>query len=230
MTHSVNFKRAIATVLIAICALFFISSSFAKADDYSAKEIKEYQAAVAALPDEEARVWLEKAREYNRNLAKKRITEFEMDDEDLVIYKGMLNVRGDGQMAYVEIPKISVSLPIYHGTSEKVLKDAVGHIEWSSLPVGGESSHCTISAHRGLPSAKLFTNIDKLGEGDIFYIKVLGESLEYKIISVMTVLPEETEALEIESGRDLCTLMTCTPYGINTHRLYVTGERVWREE
>ena len=129
-------------------------------------------------------------------------------------------------MAYVEIPAIDCSLPIYHGTDEEVLQTAVGHLEGSSLPVGGEGTHCVLSGHRGLPSAKLFTNLDQVREGDVFLLWVLNEKLTYQVDQIRTVLPEEMEDLELVAGKDYCTLVTCTPYGVNTHRLLVRGSRV----
>ena len=133
---------------------------------------------------------------------------------------------GLGIMGYIDIPGIDCSLPIYHGTEESVLQIAVGHLEWSSLPVGGESTHCVLSGHRGLPSAKLFTNLDKLQAGDIFLLRVLDEVLTYEVDQILIVEPQETGALRIEKGKDYCTLVTCTPYGINTHRLLVRGHRI----
>lgn len=129
-------------------------------------------------------------------------------------------------MGYIEIPTIDVSLPIYHGTAESVLQIAVGHLEWTSLPVGGKSTHCVISGHRGLPSAKLFTHLDKLAKGDIFMLNILNETLTYEIDQITIVNPDEVELLEITKGQDYCTLVTCTPYGINTHRLLVRGHRI----
>ena len=133
-------------------------------------------------------------------------------------------------MGYIRIPKIKVELPIYHGTSETVLQAGVGHFWGTSLPVGGESTHTVLTGHRGLPTKTLFTNMDKLEVGDIFYIKVLGETLAYQIDQILTVLPEETDALSIESGQDYATLVTCTPYAINTHRLLVRGKRIPYED
>ena len=129
-------------------------------------------------------------------------------------------------MGYVEIPDIDVTLPIYHGTSEEVLQTAIGHIEGSSLPVGGESTHCVISGHRGLPSARLFTDLDQLTEGDTFTLHVLDETLTYEVDQISVVEPDDISLLEIEAGEDLCTLVTCTPYGVNSHRLLVRGHRV----
>ena len=130
------------------------------------------------------------------------------------------------RMETVEIPEIDVSLPVYHGTEEPVLQIAVGHLDWSSLPVGGESTHCVLSGHRGLPSAKLFTNLDKLREGDIFLLRILDEVLTYEVDQILIVEPQEVGALQIVEGQDYCTLVTCTPYGINTHRLLVRGHRI----
>ena len=129
-------------------------------------------------------------------------------------------------MGYIEIPSIKVSLPIYHGVDEAVLQIAVGHIEGSSLPVGGENSHCVISGHRGLPSAKLFTNLDQLKEGDIFMMRVLDETLTYEVDQIRIVEPEDLSNIGIVEGEDLCTLVTCTPYGVNSHRLLVRGHRI----
>ena len=133
-------------------------------------------------------------------------------------------------MSYIEIPNIKCSLPIYHGTDEAVLQIAVGHIEGSSLPVGGVNTHCVLSGHRGLPSAKLFSDLDKLEEGDLFMIRTLDQTLTYEVDQIRIVLPEEIDDLKIVEGEDLCTLVTCTPYGINTHRLLVRGHRVANQE
>ena len=141
-------------------------------------------------------------------------------------YNSTLDVNGDGMMGYITIEKIKVQLPIYHGTSDKVLNSAVGHVEGSSLPVGGESTHSVLSAHRGLPSAKLFTNLDKVEVGDIFTIRILDRTITYQVDQILIVLPHETEALNLVPGEDYCTLVTCTPYGINTHRMLVRGTRI----
>ena len=141
-------------------------------------------------------------------------------------YMAALNLLGDGIMGTVEIPKINIKIPIYHTTSEEVLQIAAGHLEGSSLPVGGKDTHSVISAHRGLPSASLFTDLDRLEIGDHFAIHVLDEILYYEVEEILVVEPEQTEALSVEPGRDLVTLLTCTPYGVNSHRLLVTGYRV----
>ena len=149
-----------------------------------------------------------------------------LTDEEREDYNSQLDIDGSGVMGYIEIPTIKVSLPIYHGTSDDVLQVAVGHLEWSSLPVGGESTHCVLSGHRGLPSAKLFTNLDQLAEGDLFVIRTLDEVLTYEVDRILIVLPSELQALAAEEGKDLCTLVTCTPYGVNSHRMLVRGHRV----
>lgn len=153
-----------------------------------------------------------------------------LKDEEKEEYNELLDVSGTGIMSYIEIPKIKCSLPVYHGTDEGVLQIAVGHIEGSSLPVGGLNTHCVLSGHRGLPSAKLFSNLDKLEEGDIFMIRTLDQTLTYEVDQICIVLPDEVEDLKIEEGKNLCTLVTCTPYGINTHRLLVRGHRVANQE
>ena len=145
-------------------------------------------------------------------------------------YENSLNSAGDGMMGIVEIPKIDIKLPIYHGTSDEVLQKAAGHLEGSSLPIGGENTHAVISAHRGLPSASLFTDLDQLEIGDHFLIHVLDETLCYEVDQILVVDPEDTSALAVEDGEDLMTLLTCTPYGVNTQRLMVRGHRVPYEE
>ena len=165
------------------------------------------------------------AESYNASL-KDRNNAFLLSDAQKAEYEQLLDVSGLGVMGYIEIPSIDCSLPIYHGTEESVLQIAVGHLEWSSLPVGGESTHCVLSGHRGLPSAKLFTRLDKLQTGDIFMLRVLEEVLTYEVDQILIVEPQDTDALRIEEGKDYCTLVTCTPYGINTHRLLVRGHRI----
>ena len=165
------------------------------------------------------------AESYNAALTD-RNNAFLLSDAQKAEYEQLLDVSGLGVMGYIEIPSIDCSLPIYHGTEESVLQIAVGHLEWSSLPVGGESTHCVLSGHRGLPSAKLFTRLDKLQTGDIFMLRVLEEVLTYEVDQILIVEPQDTDALRIEEGKDYCTLVTCTPYGINTHRLLVRGHRI----
>lgn len=169
---------------------------------------------------------IDEALEYNREIFDNWENYNYRDELKEEKYYNLLNSTSTGIMGVLEIPKIDVSLPIYHGTQEKVLQIAVGHIEWSSLPVGGEGSHCVVSGHRGLPSAKLFTELDAMREGDCFTLTIFNETLTYEIDQIRIVLPNETDSLYPEEGKDLCTLVTCTPYGVNTHRLLVRGHRV----
>ena len=145
-------------------------------------------------------------------------------------YDNQLDIAGNGIMGYVEIPKIQVNLPIYHGTDAEVLDRGVGHLLGSSLPVGGENTHTILSGHSGMASQKMFTDLEQLTQGDVFYLNVLNETLAYQVTEINTVLPYETDLLGIVPGEDLCTLVTCTPYGINTHRLLVRGSRIPYEE
>lgn len=165
------------------------------------------------------------AQKYNQTLTQ-RDFRVPLSEEELAEYEQVLDVTGTGAMGYIEIPAISVNLPIYHSVSESVLQVAVGHVPGSSLPVGGESTHCVLSGHRGLPSAKLFTDLDRLALGDVFLLHVLDEVLTYRVDQILIVEPYDIDALEIIPGEDLCTLMTCTPYGINTHRMLIRGHRV----
>ena len=162
---------------------------------------------------------------YNRSLLT-RSTDFTLTGAQKQQYDALLNVDGTGIMGYIEIPTIKLSLPIYHGTDDPVLQVGAGHIEWSSLPTGGESTHCVLSGHRGLPSARLFSDLDQLAAGDTFVIRVLDEVMTYEVDQILIVEPVDVSALTIEDGKDLCTLVTCTPYGINSHRLLVRGHRV----
>lgn len=192
---------------------------------HQTKAIASYAADVANLSNEDyEKIW-KAATEYNASLSE-RNSDYTLTEEQKKQYEQLLNVSGNGIMGYIEIPSINCSLPIYHGTQESVLQIAVGHIEWSSLPVGGASTHCVVSGHRGLPSAKLFTNLDELSKGDTFMLRVLDEVLTYEVDQILIVEPQETGALQIEEGKDYCTLVTCTPYGINTHRLLVRGHRI----
>lgn len=192
---------------------------------HSSRAISTYAENVANLQEDQYEEIWSAAREYNRALAG-RGTVFALSDKQKEEYEKQLDISGVGIMGYIEIPKLNVSLPIYHGTEESVLQVAVGHLEWSSLPVGGESSHCVLSGHRGLPSAKLFTNLDKLQEGDVFVLRVLDEVLTYEVDKISIVEPTQVSGFEIVDGSDLCTLVTCTPYGLNTHRLLVRGHRI----
>lgn len=192
---------------------------------HQSRAIASYAQSVTTIDDDQYEKMWAQAQEYNTTLAKKQ-NRWVLSEEEYEEYVGLLNIGGTGIIGYIEIPNIKVSLPIYHGVDEAVLQIAVGHIEGSSLPVGGEGTHCVISGHRGLPSAKLFTNLDEMEEGDHFMMRVLDETLTYEVDQIRIVEPEDLSALEIEAGKDLCTLVTCTPYGINSHRLLVRGHRV----
>ncbi|MBP3685606.1 MAG: class C sortase [Clostridia bacterium] len=189
------------------------------------QSIAKYSQEIDRLEEEEVRTQLSLAREYNRALTERK-NPYVLTDELSSLYNTLLSSTSQGIFAYVEIPSIDVMLPIARGTDEDVLKDKVGHLEWSSLPVGGENTHAVISAHRGLPSSELFTNIDHLELGDEFYIHILGETLKYQVCNVAIVEPDDQRLLRVEEKQDLVTLVTCTPYGINSHRLLVRGVRV----
>ncbi|MCQ2530525.1 MAG: class C sortase [Lachnospiraceae bacterium] len=192
---------------------------------HASRTINTYTHDVEELTDDAAqKMWLD-AVEYNKRLAEKG-NEFYPDDAQMEEYESLLNIGGSGVMGYVVIDKIDVKLPIYHGVSDGVLQIAAGHLEWSSLPVGGEGSHCVLSGHRGLPSAKLFTDIASLVVGDQFQLVVLDTVLTYEVDQIRTVEPTELQNLTVTPGKDYCTLGTCTPYGINTHRLLVRGHRI----
>lgn len=192
---------------------------------HASQAVASYDQAVKSMDEGKYDELLQRAGQYNRDLFL-RGSLFALTDEEREDYNSQLDIDGSGVMGYIEIPTIKVSLPIYHGTSDDVLQVAVGHLEWSSLPVGGESTHCVLSGHRGLPSAKLFTNLDQLAEGDLFVIRTLDEVLTYEVDRILIVLPSEVQALAAEEGKDLCTLVTCTPYGVNSHRMLVRGHRV----
>lgn len=192
---------------------------------HQSRAVASYVENVANIDEEQyAHLW-EDALNYNKSLST-RSNSYLLSDEQREKYNQVLDIGGLGIIGYVEIPSINVTLPIYRGTDESVLQVAVGHLEWTSLPVGGESSHCVVSGHRGLPSAKLFTNLDKLVVGDVFMFRVLDEILTYEVDQILIVEPNETQALQIVEGEDLCTLVTCTPYGINSHRLLIRGHRI----
>ena len=187
--------------------------------------IDSYVQQVEDMGEEKKQEMWQQAQQFNADLLK-RPNPFEPSDAELERYDQLLDLTGNGAMGYIEIPAIDCKLPVYHGTPDKVLQVAVGHIEWSSLPVGGESTHAVLSGHRGLTSARLFSNLDKLNEGDRFMLHVLDETLTYEVDQSRIVEPEDTTDLQIKKGMDLCTLVTCTPYGINTHRLLVRGHRI----
>ena len=228
MKRKANHITTIVLVLILLVGLSLLL--YPSVSDYwnsfhSSRAISAYAEDVANLDEAQYEEMWSAARAYNRALAE-RSTNFALSDAQKEEYEKLLDISGVGIMGYLEIPELNMSLPIYHGTEESVLQIAAGHLEWSSLPVGGESSHCVISGHRGLPSAKLFTDMDKLQEGDVFVLRVLDEVLTYEVDQIRVVEPSQVSDLEIVEGSDLCTLVTCTPYGINTHRLLVRGHRI----
>lgn len=195
---------------------------------HSTQAIANYVEAVANMDSERYEQVLSAARDYNQRLADGPGMHV-LSDEELEDYYSQLDIMGTGIMGYIEIKKIGCFLPIYHGTSDSVLAAAVGHIEGSSLPIGGPTTHSVLSGHRGLPSAKLFTDLDKMMVGDTFVIQVLNETMTYEVDQIRIVLPSQVGELQLIYKRDYCTLVTCTPYGINTHRMLVRGHRVENE-
>lgn len=187
--------------------------------------INSYSEQMASIDNTEVQALWDAAVSYNDNICN-RANPFVLSPEEKAIYDQALDIDSTGIMGYIEIPSIGVALPIYHGTDESVLQIAAGHVDWTYLPVGGEGTHSVLSGHRGLPSAKLFTDLDRLKEGDEFVIRILNEILTYEIDQILIVLPEETEALMPVAGKDYCTLVTCTPYGVNSHRMLVRGHRI----
>lgn len=192
---------------------------------HATRAIDSYTETVASMSDEEYQKYLSEAKLYNSELLLEP-NRFHPSDALHSMYESTLNVSGDGIMGVVKIPSIRVNLPIYHGVEESTLQDAIGHIEGSSLPIGGPSTHTIVSGHRGLPSAKLFTDLDQLEVGDYFMFQVLDDTYTYQVDQIKIVEPNDFTYLQIEEGKDLATLQTCTPYGINTHRLLVRGHRV----
>lgn len=227
MKHKNNIinKVLIIVLLVGVSLLLYPTVSDYWNSFHQTRAIASYTQAVENLNTDQYAAIKEAAIAYNKSLANQS-TNFTLTDEQKEVYESLLDVSGTGIMGYVSIPSIQCELPIYHGTDDDVLQIAVGHIEWSSLPIGGESTHCVLSGHRGLTSARLFTDLDKLVEGDIFTITVLDETLTYEIDQIRIVLPNEVNDLTIEEGKDYCTLMTCTPYGINSHRMLLRGRRI----
>ena len=192
---------------------------------HQTRAIMAYNDTVSSLSTEDYEKILNDAKEYNKKLGETGIV-WKMSKAQKAEYEKQLAVDTSGIMGYVSVPKFHIKLPVYHGTNESVLQIAIGHLEQTSLPVGGESSHCEVSGHRGLPSARLFTDIDKIKEGDTWTMNVLNETLTYECDQIRIVEPEDLSNLQIAKGKDYCTLITCTPYGVNTHRLLVRGHRI----
>ena len=217
-------------ILAGLLVLLYPTISNYLIEQNASRAVASYDQATVDLSAQEREQMLARAHAYNDALAASSgaptASEGGEPAQAVEAYEDLLNLNGDGMMGYIIIPKMNVELPIYHGVEEKVLQVGVGHLSETSLPVGGESTHAALSGHRGLPSAKLFTDLDQMEEGDQFYIKILGETLAYEVHSIETVLPTETESLAIQPGEDLVTLITCTPYGINSHRLLVHAHRI----
>jgi sortase A len=211
--------------LVGLSLLLYPSLSDYWNSFHQSKAIVTYSNAVSEMSEVDYEEYLTAAKKYNADLLKK-VDRYELSRQEKEEYMGILNVTGTGELGYIEIPRIDVSLPIYHTVDSDVLQFAAGHIPGTSLPVGGESTHCVISGHRGLPSAKLFSNLDLLGEGDRFVVYVLSEVLTYEVDQILTVEPDDIDSLAIIPDADYFTLVTCTPYAINTHRLLVRGHRV----
>ena len=224
-----NNRKTTALLFILLIAglsllLYPIVSDFINTSSAS-KAIMSYDEEVLKLEKQKYdEMWAE-ANEYNSSLIG-RENEYLLSDEQQAQYNSLLDLTGTGIMGYIEIPNIRCSIPIYHGTAETILQIAIGHLEWSSLPTGGENTHCVLSGHRGLPSARLFSDLDKIVEGDTFMLRILDEVLTYEVDQILIVEPNDMDALQMVPGQDLCTLVTCTPYGINSHRLLVRGHRI----
>ena len=219
---------ALLLLVAALVAVYPVLSNYLN-DKYQSVVRTDYEAEIRELDDTAIREAWAAAEAYNASLApvhllRESITAASID------YDTVLNLSGSGLMGYVQVPQLGIDLPIYHGTSEEVLQKGVGHLVGTSLPIGGEGCHAVLTGHSGVAGKKLFSDLDQLQVGDVFYIKVLGETLAYAVTEINTVLPHETELLEPVSGEDLCTLVTCTPIGVNTHRLYVRGSRIPYEE
>ena len=214
-----------AILLIGLSLLLYPSFADWWNSFHQTRAVASYVEQVASMDDERYDALWSAAWDYNQSLLD-RPNDYLLSEEQKLQYSELLNISGSGIMGQVEIPEIGCALPIYHGVDESVLQIAIGHLDWTSLPVGGESTHCVISGHRGLPSAKLFTNLDELVVGDIFMLRVLDEVLTYEVDQILIVEPNVTDALHVVEGQDYCTLMTCTPYGVNSHRLLVRGHRI----
>ncbi len=225
-----NLSNLLLFVILIVGLSLLLYPSFA---DYwnslgQTQTVNDYVSQVSNLDNTRYKQLLTSAQQYNEELIAKSNL-YNMSEQESKEYYSLLNLSGSGIMGYIEIPNIDVLLPIYHGVSDTVLQNGAGHLEWTSLPVGGKNTHCAISSHRGLPSAKLFTDLDQMVVGDTFLIHVLDETLTYEVDQILIVEPHEIKDLSVEAGKDLVTLVTCTPYGINTHRLLVRGHRIANE-
>lgn len=223
-------KKKLSTIIL--CAVFLVGLGlllYPSVSDWwnsmhATQAIAGYVTAVEDLSGQEREDAIKAAQAYNTKLLNG--VDFDLTEEEYAEYEALLDIGGTGIMGYVQISAIGVNLPIYHSVDESVLQIAVGHIPGSSLPVGGERTHSVLSGHRGLPSAKLFSDLDRMVEGDIFTLNVMGQTFTYMVDQIRIVLPEEVDELAIKPGRDYCTLVTCTPYGVNSHRMLVRGKRI----
>ena len=215
----------VAALIIGLCLIGYPSFADYWNSMHQARTVMSYAESVANMDAEEYERLLDEARAYNAQIAERGIN-WAMTDGERAAYQSCLDIGGNGVMGYIKIQKIDVLLPIYHGTEEDVLQTSIGHLEQSSLPVSGETVHSMMSGHRGLPSARLFSDLDKLREGDTFMVTILNETTTYEVDHVWIVTPEDLSHLVIDKGKDYCTLITCTPYGVNTHRLLVRAHRI----
>lgn len=226
-----NWKRKLIFIIgFLLCCYPLVSSLIEQ--QYQKSAVATYQQSVQDKDDSEIKEIIQKATEYNDMLFQTDgaiVGDVNSEILSEESYESLLN-QGTGVMGSIEIPKIGVDLPIYHGTDDDVLSNGIGHLEGTSLPVGGASTHCVLTGHRGLPNSKLFTRLDEIEENDLFYLNIFGETLAYKVNQIEVIEPDEVDKLNIQEGKDLVSLITCTPYGLNTHRLVVTGERVSYEK
>lgn len=223
----------IVVLLIALSVLLYPTVSNYLYEKNSSRIVTNYDREAEHTTDEEKEEMFRLAREYNTRLAKDQVSigdAFSEESSEDPEYEALLNKFDTGMMGYIRIPKIDIELPLYHGTKESVLQIGVGHLKGTSLPVGGETTHAVLTGHRGLPSRMLFTDLDQMKKGDVFYISILNQTFAYQVNQILTVLPSETESLQIVEGKDYVTLVTCTPYGVNSHRLLIRGERIPYEE
>ena len=224
-TRSLSSLLMLIALVIGTVLLVYPSASDYWNSFHQSQSIMGYAEQVAQMSAAEYARFISEAEAYNAELAKSG-NEWHMSEAQKMAYESRLTFSSTGVMGYIDIPKISVKLPIYHGTSESVLQTSIGHLAETSLPVGGKGSHCVLSGHRGLPSSKLFSDLDKMTQGDTFTLSVLNETYTYQVDQIRVVEPTDLRELTIRPDMDLCTLVTCTPYGINSHRLLVRGHRV----
>lgn len=224
-------KKRLSNIFIFICFVLGISLMLYPSvsqwwnSKHQSQVIATYNDAVEEIDDNKSNEMIEEARKFNQKLMKKSY-QWDLSDDETKEYESILDIAGTGIMGYVDIPAIDVEIPIYHDNDEGILQVGIGHIPGSSFPVGGKNTHCVLTGHTGLPSSRLLTDIDQLVKGDVFYLHVLDKTYAYEVDQIKVVLPEETDDISIVDGEDYCTLVTCTPYGVNSHRLLVRGKRI----